>query len=151
MRSKSYVTKSPTETETLGQFLAEELRHADIKRNGALFVLLKGELGSGKTTFAKGFARGLGITEKILSPTFVLMKPYPLSRSVFKRLWHIDCYRLKESKELLVVGFDHIKKNHENLLLIEWPEKILPLIARDTLSISFSHFSVTERHLTISA
>ena len=150
MRSKSFVTSSPAETEVLGQILARELQRTDIERDGAFSVLLAGELGSGKTTFAKGFARGLGIEDKILSPTFVLMKPYPLAGSFFRRLWHIDCYRLKEPEELLVVGFDHIRKNRENLLLIEWPEKIHKLIPKKSFSVAFKNRSALSRQLTFS-
>jgi len=69
------------------------------KKKGAFVVALKGELGAGKTSFVQGFAKGLGIKKNVLSPTFLIVKPYDLLKG--RMFYHIDCYRLKNAKELL--------------------------------------------------
>jgi tRNA threonylcarbamoyladenosine biosynthesis protein TsaE len=97
---------------------------------------LYGELGSGKTTFVQGFARGLGIQEKVLSPTFVIMKSYPIPRAQ-RMFYHIDCYRIKDEQNLLALGWKEIVSDPRNLVLIEWPERIQNILPKDAISISF--------------
>src|ERR1039458_8847512 len=74
--------------------------------NAATIVALSGDLGSGKTTFAEGIARTLGIEESVTSPTFVLEKIYELDGQKWQRLIHIDAYRLKEAHELEALGWN---------------------------------------------
>jgi tRNA threonylcarbamoyladenosine biosynthesis protein TsaE len=92
----------------------------------ATLVTLSGELGAGKTTFAKAVARALGIEEAVTSPTFVLEKIYTLpKRSLgFSRLVHIDAYRLKDEGEFATLNFDERMADPENLVLLEWPERV---------------------------
>src|SRR3989344_3743235 len=90
--------------------------------NGATTLLLSGELGAGKTAFVKALARILGIKEDIISPTFVIMKFYPLTGQLFKQLIHIDAYRLEKADELTHLGFEELCKDPVNLICIEWPE-----------------------------
>src|SRR5512147_314436 len=102
----NHVTKSPIETKKLGHFLFKSL---DLeKQKDALVIALEGELGAGKTTFVQGLARILGIKSKIKSPTFTLMKKYSLSKNSKLRskkyLYHLDCYRLKNHRDLIVLG-----------------------------------------------
>ena len=97
---------------------------ARIKKKNALILALSGNLGSGKTTFIQGFLRAAGIRRKITSPTFVLIKNYKIQTENYKRVYHIDCYRIKKSKELLDLGLKEILNNPENIVLIEWPERI---------------------------
>lgn len=108
------------------------------KTDGATFVALSGELGAGKTAFTKAVARVLGITEIVNSPTFVLEKIYKLPEGQsFKRLIHIDAYRLGEGRELAPLDFDESMKDTSNLILIEWPEKVADALPTPAVKILF--------------
>lgn len=129
-------TTTPSETRKRGEKLAKKLKKNPPFR--PLIIALKGPLGGGKTTFAQGFARGLGIKEKILSPTFVIRKRFPLRSCFFSNLYHLDCYRIPTPKELISLGIKEILNNQENIILIEWPEKIKKLLRKPFIEISFS-------------
>lgn len=131
------VTKSAKETQKVAAQLAVEAAKKVI--GSALVIALEGELGSGKTTFVQGFAKAFGVEEKVLSPTFVLMKVYPLKQRRFKHLVHIDCYRLDSAKDLLHLGFREILKDKDAIILIEWADKIRRILPHDAIRISFCH------------
>ncbi|MGI6133056.1 MAG: tRNA (adenosine(37)-N6)-threonylcarbamoyltransferase complex ATPase subunit type 1 TsaE [Christensenellales bacterium] len=91
---------------------------------GGEIVLLEGELGAGKTTFAKGIAKALGIKEEITSPTFVLLKEYQGRL----KLYHFDLYRIEDAQELEELGFEDYLYQENSVSLIEWNKfKKLPL------------------------
>lgn len=115
--------KNERETIAIGKKIALLLQGGDI-------VLLFGELGAGKTTLCKGIAQSLGITRTITSPTFTLIQLYTLKKSVRKisELAHVDTYRMKSADELRAIGLQDYLGAPHTLSLIEWPEKILPLI-----------------------
>jgi tRNA threonylcarbamoyladenosine biosynthesis protein TsaE len=106
--------------------------------DGATVVALSGDLGAGKTAFVKGAAQALGVTEHVTSPTFVIMKIYPL-RGAFKRLVHIDAYRLKGEHHLKVLGWDEILADPANLIFIEWPGVAGGAIPQGALRLSFRY------------
>ncbi|MFA6095087.1 MAG: tRNA (adenosine(37)-N6)-threonylcarbamoyltransferase complex ATPase subunit type 1 TsaE [Candidatus Paceibacterota bacterium] len=104
-----------------------------IKENptkGAYVVGLQGELGAGKTAFTKGVARAFGLSDTVTSPTFVIEKIYSLPETVFgavnpfKKLIHIDAYRLDGGVEIEHLGWKEISEDPTNLILIEWPEQV---------------------------
>src|SRR3989338_2735131 len=133
-----YITKSPKETQKLGHFLFNKISLTTEKN--ALVIALEGELGAGKTTLVQGLAKVLGIKSKIKSPTFTLMKKYKIPRSKNTRyLYHLDCYRLKNHKDLLLLGIKDILKNKENVILIEWPENIKKILPKKHIKISLEH------------
>ncbi len=106
----------------------------------ALVLALQGELGAGKTTFAQGFARGLGIRERVLSPTFVISRRSAIHKqSRFKSFFHIDCYRLRKPADLLSVGWKDIVKDPSNVVLLEWPERVARLLPKDVIILRFSY------------
>lgn len=105
----------------------------------AAVVALSGDLGAGKTTFVKGVARALGILEHVTSPTFVIMKIYEVQGRQFKRLVHMDAYRLKGKQHLKVLGWEDLLKDPGNLIMIEWPEKIADAIPAGAVSIAFRY------------
>lgn len=132
-------THSSRETQLTGAAFAVSLAKLSSLTRHAQVVALKGELGAGKTTFAQGVAKGLGIKEKILSPTFVIIKSYKIQNTRYKiqRLYHIDCYRIKDEHDLLALGWDKIVSDPQNLVFIEWPERIQKILPKNTISISF--------------
>jgi len=144
------VAKNMKETQKVAALFAKEA--AKTSRGFALVVALEGELGSGKTTFVQGFAEALGIKEKVLSPTFVLMKIYNLRirKLNIKHFVHIDCYRLDSPKDLLHLGFRDILKDKDAIIIIEWAEKIRHILPVGTIRISFRHGKHSnERILTL--
>ena len=103
-------------------------------------VALQGELGSGKTTFIQGLGEALGIKEKILSPTFVIMKHFNiLTFKHFNNLYHLDCYRLESAKDLAELGLVEILAGKNNLVVIEWAERIASILPVDTVWLVFKH------------
>lgn len=125
--NKKYKTNNSFETQDLGKKIAKEILLSQTKKE-AIVLWLKGNLGSGKTTFLQGFAKGLGIKEKILSPTFVVMKRFELKNKQYKNFYHIDLYRLKNKNEIKGLKIDEIIKDSKNIVAIEWPEKIKKIL-----------------------
>ena len=133
-----YITKNYKQTQRLGKNFAEEILKMSAGKT-AVVLGLKGNLGGGKTTFLQGFARGIGIKEKILSPTFVVLKHfkipqknanYSLPTTNYTDFYHIDCYRINKPKEILELGFKEIISDPKNIVAIEWPEKIKKVLSR---------------------
>lgn len=108
-------TKSAKETRDFAKGLAKDFLTGGV-------IALSGDLGAGKTTFAQGFAEGLGIKERIISPTFLVIRQYqvPVLKNFF---YHIDLYRL-EDINLKESGLEEILSDPRNVVLIEWAEKL---------------------------
>lgn len=134
-----YSTNNPLQTKGIGEFLAKQILKTP-HRGKALILALEGELGGGKTTFLQGFAKGLGVKEKILSPTFVIVKRFQLNNlpmEQFSNFYHIDCYRIKKTKEILDLGFQEIISNSKNIITIEWAERIKKILPKDVILVKF--------------
>ena len=115
-------------TRRLGQALAAGAA------NG-LVLYLKGELGSGKTTLARGLIQGLGHPGRVKSPTYTLLEPYSLLRL---NLYHFDFYRFKDQSEWLSSGFrEHF--NPASICIVEWPERAGDLLAPPDLEIQLQY------------
>ena len=136
------ITQNEKQTKEAGKILGEEI----LKGENGLIVGLEGELGSGKTTFIQGLAQGLGIKDKITSPTFVIFKKYNILNTNF---YHVDCYRLENGKDLIDLGFEEISKSKESIVLIEWAEKIKDILPKDTLWISFEYLDKNKRKIVV--
>lgn len=149
MRNGVFITKNPKETQKIAQLLAHELRRDGITAEDALVIGLIGDLGAGKTTFTQGFARGLGVTRKVLSPTFVLLKRFPLRGADFENFIHIDAYRLKNAHELQVLGWKELIADEKNIILVEWADKIRKLLPKNIIFVYFEHVDDTTRKITI--
>jgi len=113
-------------------------------------IALVGDLGSGKTTFTKGFARGLGIKDRMISPTFILIRSYQTkatSPKQIKTLHHLDLYRLESGikQELKNMGLTEMWNDAGNIVLIEWAEKAKGLLPKNTLWITFEYVKGNER------
>jgi len=142
------LSKNIKETEEIAKLFLEKILKTKSKNKGALVVCLFGDLGAGKTAFTQSIAKHLGIKEKIKSPTFVILKKYPLKKSNnYKFLFHIDAYRLKNEKELLHLGWEEIISNKEHLVFIEWPENVSKIIPSDAKNVYISHIKNDARNL----
>ncbi len=102
----------------------------------ATLVTLSGELGAGKTAFTKAVAKVLGVTVDLTSPTFVLQKAYDISYNGFSRLIHIDAYRLESGEELAPLRLDESLEDPKNLIMLEWPEKVVGALPAAAISIA---------------
>ena len=114
-----FETNSQQETERIGFAMAENATAGD-------FFALLGDLGTGKTAFARGFAQGLGITEAVSSPTFSIINQYDSGRLP---LYHFDVYRMQNAQSMEDTGFEDYFYNEDGIVLIEWAnliEEILP-------------------------
>ncbi len=144
------VTKNERETKKVAGLLVQETIRKPLKTKGAIIIGLKGELGSGKTRFVQGFAKGVGIRQCLTSPTFVLMKKYRIpKKQATSCLYHIDCYRLNKPKDLLDLDFKEIASNPDNIILIEWAEKVRKILPKDTIWIKFKVILNKERKIKI--
>lgn len=128
----SVLAPSPDATRALAAALSELVEAGDV-------VVLVGEMGAGKTTFAKGFAAGLGVTEPVTSPTFTLVRHY---RGRLP-LHHVDVYRLERTSEVLDLGLGELLESGA-VTLVEWGDVVLPLLPADHLEVRLSFSPPTE-------
>ncbi len=131
-----FVAKTPEETLLLGIKLSQSLKMGEV-------IALYGGLGAGKTVFAKGIAKGLGIAEDVTSPTFTLLRQYEKGRLP---LCHFDLYRIEDEQELEQIGF-YEYLGGENICIIEWPENAAGLKADICVRIDGS--GSEQRHIDI--
>jgi len=145
---KKYTTSSYKQTQKLGEKFAIQLRSGQAKevRKSAVVLGLEGNRGGGKTTFLQGFAKGLGVKGKILSPTFVVMKRFAL-QGAGKNFYHIDCYRLKDEKDALKLDLKNIMADPKNIVAIEWPEKIKKVLSKSTIFVEFKFIDNKTREI----
>ncbi len=141
--TNKFKTTSSRQTKKLAALLAQEILSASWRiKKQALVLALSGDLGAGKTTFTQGFLRGLGVRGKIASPSFTLIKNYELrikNYGKYKKIFHIDCYRIYKPKDILSIGIKEILSNSLNIVLIEWPERIKRILPSKIISIKFKH------------
>ena len=135
----TYVTNSPAETEALGQRLAERLQPGDV-------IAYTGDLGAGKTAFTRGLARGLGITERITSPTFTIVNEYQGGRLP---LFHFDMYRLGSSDELYEIGWeDYLARG--GVCAVEWSEIVADALEEDCIRVDIRQGDMeNQRKITV--
>lgn len=129
---------SSEETKSLGGLLAPLLVPGDV-------LVMSGDLGAGKTTFVQGLAKGLGIVERVTSPTFVLMKEYQGGRFP---LMHLDVYRLEKVQEVIDLGIDEYL-DPSYVVVVEWGDKVEPLLPQDHLTIELVHEGGDARSITL--
>ncbi len=131
------ITESAAETKELGRVLAAELKAGST-------LALTGDLGSGKTTFVQGLAKGLGFKGRIISPTFILMRRYP-------GFYHVDLYRFEGNvaREVENIGLTDIWGKDENIVVIEWAEKIKNLMPTNTRWVRFKDLGKDKRRIII--
>lgn len=132
---QTLITQSPQETQTLGQSLADSLLTA----GEALphIVCLYGPLGSGKTTFTQGFAKGIGISGRLLSPTFIIVRRYQMIQQE-NFFYHLDLYRLQSRQDLESVGISEILMDPHAYVFVEWAERLGTLKPARRIGVGFS-------------
>jgi len=159
---KHFITKSARETKKLGKLLAKKLLREPANWQ---IVALQGELGSGKTTFTQGLLQGLGIKGPYTSPTFLVIKNYKkeflISKSQFPNkfkiqnlklkilnTYHIDAYRVT-AKDILNLGWKEIVSDKNNIIIIEWADRIRKIIPRRARWIRFQWMDKNKREIII--
>lgn len=146
-----FVSKSSQETQKLAQILAKEIIKNPRPKTRAIIIGLEGELGAGKTTFVKGFAKGLGVKDKIFSPTFVLMKVYNFrpKENGAKFLFHFDCYRLKDHKDFVLLGVKEFLEDPRNIILVEWSDRVEKVLPARYVKVHIDHIDKKTRKITV--
>lgn len=147
-------SKTEEETRQLGKRLILDFLEAEKNRKNALVISLEGDLGAGKTTFTQGIAQGLGIQDWIKSPTFIIMRELAIpsenrQRTSISFLYHIDCYRIDDSTALIEIGIRDILKDKNNLVVVEWGEKIKNILPPQTINIKFGSPEKTLRKIKV--
>lgn len=111
-------------------------------------LALTGTLGAGKTTFTQCLATRLGVAEHVTSPTFVIMRRYTTTDAHFKKLVHIDAYRIDSEKEIEVLGIHDMLQDEGSLFVIEWPERIASHIPKGAVQMHIAITNETMRQVT---
>ena len=131
---------SPEGTEAAAAAIARQLPPGTV-------IALHGTLGAGKTVFARGVARALGIVEPVSSPTFTLVQEYPFPGGV---LYHLDLYRIDNSTNALAFGVDEYLYDPRAYTLVEWPERIMDILPPHTLHLALRPLrNANERELSL--
>jgi len=140
-REKKFKTRSVAGTLTIAATIAEILSAPRV-------VILRGELGAGKTTLVKGWLQALGAAEpeEVTSPTFTLVHEYKARKG---RVYHLDLYRLESERELAALGLDEMAAEPGALLLIEWGEKFPSLLERADAEVAMAPLEGDERSLWV--
>ncbi len=139
MKHLVFPTASAAESRALGQRLAHHLQPP-------IVIALHGDLGAGKTTFTQGIAAGLGIQQRVTSPTFTLVNEYTLENGW--RLVHIDSYRLDRG-EAEGIGLEEILDDERAIVVIEWAERVAELLPNERIEIEFISASEAEARTII--
>ncbi len=134
----SIQTNSAEETRKVAAVLAAEL---DKRAPHPLIIALDGDLGSGKTTFIQRLARALGIKRRLLSPTFLLMRSYPIPKPLagYHKLYHLDAYRFKRAQETETIALQNVLCDSQNIILIEWAGNIKKALPKNSIWMKFEH------------
>ena len=141
-----YYTAMEFSLEDLSQIARDIIQKEQDKKSPdhATLITLSGDLGAGKTTLVQEIARQLGVEQALQSPTFVIYKVYPLRRPAadplpWKTLVHGEMYRLQSPEEMQLLGWEALLADPENIICIEWPEKIEGIIPKWASQITLKH------------
>ena len=131
------ISRSAEETQALGERLGARLGRGDV-------VACVGPLGAGKTCFLQGLARGLGVTTAVTSPTFVLINQYRGRLPVY----HVDAYRTGSLAELVDLGLEEMLHG-EGVTIVEWADKLLPLLPARTTTVTIAGLGDEPREIEL--
>ncbi len=180
--NQTITTNSFEETQKIGEEFVKRLNLSQgstlAKRDLAIVIALYGDLGSGKTTFVQGLAKGLRIQRRIISPTFIIMRSYEVNslnvpspfqgegkvfdgkrsrigegkyanKNLLKSFYHIDLYRTENAKDIEGLGVKELMKNPENIAAIEWSEKMGSALPKERIELKFEYLTEFQRKITI--
>lgn len=133
------ITSSARETQKVGETLG-------ITVPGVM--CLWGELGSGKTTFVQGLAKSMGITSRLLSPTFIIVRRYDIPKTS-RILYHLDLYRMQTEKDIDGLGFLEMVTDNHALVVVEWPERLGALLPKKRTDLYFAVLPNGNHEITI--
>lgn len=141
------VTNNEQETFLFGFSLAKKLKGGEV-------LALSGDLGAGKTKLIQGLAKGLGVRDKINSPTFNILKIYQIKQKIgqkkpIKFFCHIDAYRLNSGRDLSSLGAEEFFGNLETITAIEWAEKVKEILPKKTKIIKIKSLSEQQREIRV--
>ncbi len=137
-----YTSNSAEETQKIAADLAQKYQNGGI-------IAFSGPLGAGKTTFIQGFARGLGINDRLISPTFIVMRQYDIPKNPQGKLFHIDLYRFEDEVDIEGTGLSEIFANPNNIVLIEWAEKLGKSLPQQAMQIKIKLTSGNTREIEV--
>ena len=149
-----FITKNASETEKIGSDFAQKVKSGSV-------ILLFGELGSGKTTFVRGFVAGLEFENRVISPTFMIVRQYEpriknpsvnlrtSHESGIQKIYHLDLYRFKNKKDLNSLDLKEMLEDKNAVTLIEWPELIQQSFSKNSFEIQFSYINENERRISV--
>lgn len=127
-----YLSISADETKRLAGKIVKSLGNNNL-------ICLYGPLGSGKTTFVQGLAKSLGIKKPVISPTFIMVREYQTDNK--KTLIHVDCYKINSSKDFKSVDLKEFWSNPDNLVVIEWADRIKEILPKERVDMKFDYIN----------
>ncbi len=134
---RTWVSKNARETRRIAERFAHALKKS---RRRVLVVGLVGELGAGKTFFVQCVARALGVRARMPSPTFLVVRSYPLPKETFyEKLYHVDAYRIKTKRDLDNTGLSRILQSPRSLIFIEWADRVKNYLPKSVLMAHLRH------------
>ena len=138
------ISHSPEQTRQIGVCLGRLARAGDV-------FLLSGQVGSGKTTFVQGIARGLGVSNYVQSPTFALANEHTgrTSEGDDVVLYHLDFYRLEGAEDLESFGYEEYLDAPDGVVAVEWPDRLALDLPQDYLAVIFDHLAETKRRIRL--
>jgi len=151
LENQKFLTHSAAETTEIGFQIATKLlakQAVGDKEKGATVLCLYGDLGSGKTTFTQGFAKGLGFQNRLPSPTFIIVRRYSLPHNEFF-FYHIDLYRLHTMTEIEGIGIKEIFNQPRAFVVIEWAERLGELTPAHRVDSTFTQLGDNDHQMTL--
>jgi len=141
------ITNSSQETFKLGLEFGQTLKGGEV-------LALQGDLGAGKTCFLQGLAKGMGIKDKVNSPTFNILKVYKISGRIKTKtspqvFCHIDAYRLRDERDLISLGIEEFFSDFKTVTAIEWAEKVKKILPKRMIAITIKQLSESQREISI--
>ncbi len=148
------ISNSVEKTREIAAQLIREMTAAKagkLKNSQASVVALVGELGAGKTAFIQGLGEYLGVNQRILSPTFLIMRRFELTgQPKFSALYHFDFYRTENESEILNLGYEEIVSSTANLVVVEWADRFKRLMPKEAVWVNLEWLGEQKRKIKIS-